>query len=255
MPSPFPGMNPYLERDGVFHSFHEQFCTRCLEALVPQVRPNYVVQTDETVYIHELGAAEGILAGRPDGFVARSRKQSETASQSTQVVMPAPLYTRLEMIAIDEERLTYLKILDRHSREVVTVIELLSPSNKGVDYQEYLAKRHRYVLGGVGIVEIDLLRGGKRLPLEQPQECDYCVMVVRPREAPRVGVWALSLRDRLPVVPVPLRPGDPDAKLDLQELLHGIYDAGGYEDYIYDGDPEPPLGAADAEWASHFVRR
>ena len=254
MPSPFPGMNPYLERDGVWHSFHEQFCTRCLETLVPQVRPNYIVRTDETVYIHELDVAERNLVGRPDAFVTQTRKVAPPATKSG-AVLSAPLYTRLEMIAIDEERLTYLKILDRRSREVVTVIELLSPSNKAADYQEYLAKRQHYVNGVVGLVEIDLLRGGRRLPLEEPQECDYCIMVARPQELPRVGVWPLKLADRLPIVPIPLRPGDADAKLDLQELLHGIYDAGGYEDYIYEDEPEPPLRSADAQWAAQFIHR
>jgi hypothetical protein len=130
---------------------------------------------------------------------------------------------------------------------------LLSPSNKESDRAEYLQKRQHYLKSGVGLVEIDLLRGGRRLPLENPPACDYCVMIVRPGDSPRIGVWPMKLRDALPEIPVPLRPADPDAKLAIQDLLHALYDSGGYEDYIYDGEPEPPLTPNDAEWARQIA--
>ena len=107
-------------------------------------------------------------------------------------------------------------------------------------------------VGGRGrahFIEIDLLRGGPRMPWLDLPECDYCVVVSRAERRPKAGVWPIRLRDRLPVIPVPLREGDPDARLDLQELLHRIYDAAGYAYDIYSGSPEPPLSPDETAWA------
>ena len=73
------------------------------------------------------------------------------------------------------------------------------------------------------------------------------------RHLPDVLAWAITLRDALPVIPIPLKGDVPDASLDLQALLHEVYDAAGYEDYLYSTPPEPPLSAEHAEWAQQFV--
>jgi hypothetical protein len=78
-------------------------------------------------------------------------------------------------------------------------------------------------------------------------------MVSRAEERPSAGVWPIGLADRLPVVPIPLRTGEPDAQLDLQAILHQQYDAVGYGYIIYDGAPEPPLTADQEQWARHFL--
>ncbi|MCA9165194.1 MAG: DUF4058 family protein, partial [Planctomycetales bacterium] len=80
-----------------------------------------------------------------------------------------------------------------------------------------------------------------------------CVLVSRFPERPRAGVWPIQLRDPLPMIPVPLEPPHADARLDLQAILHRVYDAAGYEDYIYRGQPEPSLGESDAQWARGLV--
>jgi hypothetical protein len=134
-------------------------------------------------------------------------------------------------------------------------VELLSPSNKyaGPDREQYLAKARQLQRSWVHFVEIDLLRGGPRMPwLDMPQ-CDYCVVVSRVEEWPRAGIWPIGIRDRLPEIPIPLRRGDPDARLDLQQIMHRIYDAAGYEYRIYSGPLEPALSAADAAWAEQFL--
>ena len=245
-------MNPYLERPGVWHKFHEQFFGRCMEMLVPQVRPKYIVDIDEQVYIHELPAEERRLVGRPDVYVARSDSAVATAAPSAST-STAPISTRVPDVAIDEERLSYLKIMDRDSRRVITVLELLSPANKISDVAQYLSKRKRYLESGVGLVEIDLLRAGMRMPAESIPSCDYCVMIVRPNESPRVTVWPIQLRASLPNIPIPLRPGEGDAHIHLQDLLHALYDAGGYQDYIYATQPKPPLRDEDLQWASQIL--
>jgi len=156
---------------------------------------------------------------------------------------------------VDTERHGYVEIRDRRNRELVTVIELLSPTNKrpGPDREQYLAKRRQLFASNVHLVEIDLLRGGPRLPLEDLPDCDYYVAVGRVTDRPRVGICPLRLRDPLPTIPIPLQAPDPDARLDLQQALHDVYDAAGYEDYIYTGQPQPPLHPEDAAWAREFV--
>lgn len=252
MPSPFPGMNPYLEQPDAWHDFHERFCPACSDVLVPQVRPDYVVKLDEHVYIHELPAEERRLLGRADVSVAEATEHRVAPTQAQ--TLEAPAYGRL-LPSVDIERLNYVEIRDRQTRKLVTVIELLSPSNKtpGGDRDQYVSKRWHLIYSGVNFVEIDLLRGGTRPPVEDLPECDYYVMVARPEQWPRVGLWPLRLRDHLPKIPIPLRAPDDDAQLDLKPLLERIYDASGYEDYIYLETPEPALTPEDGPWAAELL--
>jgi hypothetical protein len=244
-------MNPYLEQDHVWHDFHERFCPAVAECLTPQVRPHFVARIDEHVYIHEMPNEPRRLAGRADVSLARTpvAEGSPTAS----AVLEPPAHVQLP--AIDVERHSFIEIRDRLDRQLVAVIELLSPTNKrpGPDREQYLAKRGQLLASGAHFVEIDLLRGGPRLPLEDLPECDYYVLVSRAEERPRAGLWPIRLRERLPVIPIPLRAPHPDAQLDLQALLHRIYDAAGYEDDIYAGTPQPHLSPDDATWAGQFI--
>ena len=156
----------------------------------------------------------------------------------------------VELLAADVERLSFVEVRDRRNRELVAVVELLSPSNKrrGPDRSQYLAKRRQLLTGPAHLVEIDLLRGGEPLPVEDRPDCDYSVTVSRAEDRPRAGFWPIRLRDPLPTVPVPVHLGEPDARLDLQALLSRIYDGAGYRYYIHEGQPDPPLGSTDTNW-------
>jgi hypothetical protein len=200
-------MNPYLERESLWHGFHDRLCAEIANSLVPQVRPNYIVDIGEHVYVHE--------------------------------------------------NLNFVKFHDRESRVLVAAIEVLSPINKqaGADREQYLRERRQYLQGSAHFVELDLLRGWPRLPLEGLPDCDYYALVSRVEERPRVGVWPIRLRDPLPCIPIPLRPTHADARIDLQEMLHRIHDAAGYEDYIYSGMPQPPLHPSDEAWARDLIAR
>jgi hypothetical protein len=245
-------MNPYIEQDDVWHSFHQQFCSVCLAILVPQVRPGYIVKLEEHVYIHELPAVERRLLGRAD--VSVSTTQTRTDNPTGTAVLIAPAYGRIPA-AVDIERESFIEVRDRKTRELITVIELLSPSNKrpGPDREQYLAKRRQLFASPVHFVEIDLLRGGPQMPLEAFPGCDYYVLVSRAEDRPRVGVWPIGVRDPLPEIPVPLRTPDSDARIDLRKLLDRVYDDAGYEDYVYAGLPQPPLRMEDASWAEQYV--
>jgi hypothetical protein len=196
-------MDPYLEQEESWHDFHQSFIPTAREILSPQVRPNYVVKVKEHVHIHELPGDERRFVGRPDISIARTEPPS-TAPRAGAGTLAAPAYARFSA-AVDYERSSFLEIRDRQSRSLV--LELLSPANKkpGSDREQYLAKRCQYLTtGDVHLVEIDLLRGSLRLPLEDLPKCDYYALVARVEERPRVGVWPIGLRDRLPVIPVPL---------------------------------------------------
>jgi hypothetical protein len=251
MPSPFPGMNPYLEQDDAWQDFHQSVMPLVRQVLMEQVLPNYIVKVEELLFIHELPGTERRLLGRSDVSITPA---PQPGGRPRTDVLEAPVVGRVP-VGVDFERHSYLEIRDRRNRELITVLELLSPSNKnnGPDREQYLAKRRQLLRSPVHLVEIDLLRGGPRLPVENLPECDYYVMVSRAGERPQVGLWPIRLRERLPEIPVPLRASDPDARLDLQAVLHRVYDEAGYRAYIYTGAPQPPLTPADAARAAQLV--
>jgi hypothetical protein len=203
MPSPFPGMNPYIEQESVWHDFHESFMPIVREVLAPQVRPQFVVKIDEHIYIHELPAGERRLVGRGDVTLAENRPQSGSGSSTATLSAPA----QVELPDIDVERQSYLEIRDRDGDRVIAVLELLSPTNKnpGPDRDQYLAKRASLLNSAVHLVEIDLLRGGPRMPMRPVPQCDYCVLVSRWQDRPRAGLWPMHLREPLPIIRVPLQ--------------------------------------------------
>ncbi len=250
MPSPFPGMNPYLERSSVWHDFHERYVPALAEALGESLSDQYVVRIDDHVYVHELDRPERRLLGRADVAV------SDLGSESGAVAIAAAVApAQAELPEFDEERLSYIEIRDRDRWTIVTVIELLSPANKyhGPDRAQYLSKRWQHLHCPVHYIEIDLLRGGPRAPFDSLPACDYYVMVSRWQNRPRTDLWPIGLRERLPIIPVPLSEGHPDVLLDLQPPLHRVYDGARYGNYIYRGDPEPRLSDADQQWAQTLI--
>ena len=252
MPSPFPGMNPYLEQEEVWHDFHQSFIPLAREVLSRQVGAGYIVKVEEHLFIHEITASRRVLFGHADVGVKDSGAVATAAAAGT--LTEAPAYVAVPL-AVDVERHSYLEVRDRSGREIITVVELLSPSNKnaGPDREQYVGKRQRILSSSVHLVEIDLLRGGPRMPLEGLPACDYYVLVSRAEERPRAGLWPIGLRDRLPVVPIPLRGADQDVHLDLQEILHRVYDGAVYGRYIYQTEPTPALRAEDAAWARQLI--
>jgi len=259
-------MNPYLEHADAWHDFHESFLPEIRGMIEEQVGENYIVKLDDTAYIHEVPENRPRFFARPDAFVARSTTWRDSGGAVVETVDEAggvavvdePVLAPLsvELPTTDEERLTFIEIWDRRERAIVTVIELLSPINKrpGPDREQYLAKRNNYLKAWVHFVELDLLRGGPRMPFDTPNgtplDCDYCVLVSRYKERPRAGMWPIRLRDPLPIIPIPLKAPDADVKLDLKLALDRVYVAANYRKYIYDSQPEPALSAADATWAA-----
>lgn len=153
---------------------------------------------------------------------------------------------------------TYLYIRPRATEKPVTIIEVLTPNNKrrGSDgRREYLAKREETLRSGTHLVEIDLLRGGERLPMaKELPPADYYVIVSRAERRPAADVWPIGLRHSLPVVPVPLGDRDPDATIDLQAVIDDRYDRALYGYLLdYSQDLVPPLPSDDAAWVREIL--
>ncbi|MFO0805033.1 MAG: DUF4058 family protein [Gemmataceae bacterium] len=258
MPSPFPGMNPYLERAEVWHDFHTRFIPAAASAIGKLVAPKYFTKIEEHLYVHEPSAEHRFSLGRPEISVHPSAEARQQSSGETAVI-DAPASVGM-LMDVDFERVRYLEIRDRFNREVVTVFELLSPSNKyaGADRSQYVSKVKRVLESQTNFVELDLLRGGPRMSWAGLPKCDYYALVSRAgtrfRDPPEAQVWPIGLRDRLPKIPIPLRAGEPEPLLDLQAIVDEVYDAAGYSLYIYDGSPEPQLSPTDAEWAERLLR-
>ena len=250
MPSPFPGMDPFIESQR-WSDFHAQYIVVCREMLVQQVRPKYVVDIERYVYLTREDTDEVVKTIAPDVIAVESGhgwREEASADSATATLEPVT-----HRIPIPELGQAYLVIRTLGKDPVVTVIELLSPSNKspGTGMAEYLAKRANVLRSTSNLVEIDLLRGGERLPTEDPlQPGDYYAFVTRSHRMPEVDVYAWTVRDRLPRIPVPLADGDADASLDLQAAFTITYDRAGYDYSLrYGEDIQPALATrVDAEW-------
>jgi hypothetical protein len=251
MPSPFPGRNPYFGQSAHWLDFHTEFLTALRRLLAPQVGPKYIVQLEEHIYIHDLPPEPRQRLGRADLSLVQPGPGEPAQANLRLLIAP----TEIRLPDQDVEEVPYLEVRDRQGRELITVIELLSPASKcSVDNRgQYLAKRRELLRSSVHLVEIDLLRGWTPMPQEGRPECAYSVMVSRAENRPAADFWPIGLRNRLPVIPVPLRPPDAAAGVDLQESLHRAYDGPGYEHFIYSGYPEPPLAPDDAAWARQLA--
>ena len=272
MPSPFPGMDPYLEAPDIWPDFHDALASEIRAALnnalpapyyarlemrpevgiVGEGRPRRPIVPDVSVVWPPHGAGAGLAV------LDRPRRDVSKAIEVT--IQDEPI------------RHHFVEVRDaKRGHALVTLIEILSPSNKrpGPDRVAYRAKQREVGDGGASLIEIDLLREGERVYPEpglaavieeiEPRG-DYLVLVNRAwkRGAGGVGyeVFPSVIRDWLPCIPVPLREGEDDTPLDLQYVVNRAYDGGPYlrGAVDYARPPEPPLKADDADWANALIR-
>lgn len=253
VPSPFPGMDPYLEHPDIWPDVHHGLIEVIRESLAPRIRPRYRVSIEKRTYVEE---SEGLsFVGRPELVVSDggSHREQEApceglAKRPVTVEVPIP----------DVARESFLTIRESTTGEVVTVLELLSPSNKrqGEGRRVYEEKRRSILSSSTHLIEVDLLRGGAPLPLARaPLRSAYSILVSRAQARPRASLYPFGVREPIPPVPVPLREEDGEPELDLQVLLEGLYDRAEYDLAVdYSRPPEPPLADKDASWAERVVR-
>jgi hypothetical protein len=256
MPSPFPGMNPYLEHPELWPEVHHWLITLTAEALVAQLRPKYRVAVEKRVYQTTSGE-ESLLVGVPDVLVARS-SPSVPLQSATTVVTPPVRPVTVTLPIPEEVREGYLEVREVGTGEVVTVIEFLSPKNKRsqAGRKAYESKRQQILASASHLVEIDLLRSGEPMPiLSSGIQSDYRILVSRSSDRPRAELYAFNLQTPIPVFPLPLRPPDIEPVVDLQAVLQGAYDRAGWDLAIdYSREPVPPLLEPDAAWARALLQ-
>ena len=254
MPSPFPGMDPYLEHPALWPDVHLELIRAIRANLVPKVAPRYYVAVEQRTYV--IAADPHTFIGRPDVAVAGPPEgPSEPPAGPTAVaVVERPVTVELPLP--DRVRQRYLEIRDVETHEVVTVIEVLSPTNKrpGPERQRYERKRREVLDALTNLVEIDLLRGWEPMPMGAIPASHYRILVSRGWERPRAQLYPFNVNEAIPEISIPLREGEEEPTLALGELLNQVYDQVRYDLRIdYTAEPEPPLDPAVAVWAHELL--
>jgi hypothetical protein len=248
MRSPFPGMNPYLEAPALWSEVHSWLIVELARMLNQRITPKYRAAVEKRVY------EESILVGIPDVSVVRQRSNLPVPPQSTTMTLSQPVLVALPESETSIER--YLEVREVATGEVVTVVEILSPKNKraGEGRDQYLNKRQKVLGSQSHLVEIDLLRGGEALPMQDAGTSDYRVLVSRVEQRPIAELYPFNLRDRLPCFGLPLRSGDESVPIDLNVLMQMVYESAALDLAIdYGQQPTPGLSQDDFDWVQKMV--
>ncbi|MBW4465775.1 MAG: DUF4058 family protein [Pegethrix bostrychoides GSE-TBD4-15B] len=254
MPSPFPGVDPYLETAELWPEVHSRLIVAIADQLSEQLNEQYWVAIEKRTYLEtDLDPDESLLVGLPDVAILAQATATEPA---TAVATAEPTTVLLPMVETVQER--YLEIREVATGAVITAIEILSPKNKrsGEGRQAYERKRNQVLLSLTHLVEVDLLRGGRSLPMQGAGASDYRILVSRSPDRPRAQLYGFDLRQPIPQVWVPLSPREPELPLELQPILNQVYRRGRYHLAIDYSQPlRPPLAPADADWAEALLRQ
>jgi hypothetical protein len=251
MPSPFPGMDPYLETPRRWQHFHNDLAAEIQSALNRDLDPRYGAWLTSSVAYEAVEVARMRII-QPDVSVWQSPSPQGGPPAAVATIAPAPVQSAIFMEV--PVQLFRVEIRTTAQDQLVAVIEILSPSNKRSgheDCSEYRRKRRDLFRSSAHLMEIDLLRGGERPPLAEPvPAAPYYVVLSRAEQRPRVDVWPIQLADLLPTLPVPLQDPDPDVPLDLGAAVASVYERGPYRRVIdyREPPPPPPLSEEDAAW-------
>jgi hypothetical protein len=262
MKSPFPGMDPYIEAGRVWGDFHNNLIHEIQRFLAPIVPERYLVRTDERSYLvlaDEEGKTDHPMV--PDVKVTGppGRETREAATAVTEPATDADVVP-MQAFAVEEFRESFVEIYEaEEQQQLVTVIEVLSPANKRrgtKGWKLYRRKRESLLLGGANFVEIDLLRGGKKMPMLGPwPKSPYTILVSRQWLAPACRVWQAWSLKPLPTIPVPLLRPDPDVQLPLQSFVDAIYSRNRYyRSFDYSKPLRPPLSEDETTFLAEQLR-
>ncbi len=250
MPTPFPGMDPYLERPGIWEDIHTPLILEIANLLEPRIQPLFRVAVERRAY--------QTMFWEPETPAA----EPETSSAPQRDAAPGGVKPRACELPLPQQVIEhFLEIRDVISGEAVTIVEVLSLDNKLTPEgrQEYERQR-RAVLGGpANLVEIDLLRAGDPFPMRvegKSVRSDYRIVVSRAPFRPHADVYLFGVRNAIPDIPIPVQRGKTEPMLPLNEILHNLYDRAGPDLVIdYRQPPDPPLSAEDADWANPLLQR
>ena len=253
MPSPFPGVDPYLENSEFWPEVHHRLITAIADAIGPALRPKYRAAIEKRIYLSD--AEDSDFMAIPEVKVF---SKSSTVNQSAATVT----LSRSEPITVtvpilEEAREGYLELREVGTNRVITVVEILSPKNKrtGKGREEYENKRQEVLRSASHLVEIDLLRAGNQMPIKGGTNTDYRILISRANRRPKAQLCAFTLREEIPQFLLPLQPGDADIYVELQPLFAEIYDQAGFDLSIdYTQSPMPQLKEEDAVWANALLQ-
>jgi hypothetical protein len=264
MPSPFPGMDPFLEDPAVFPDLHDSLIAYLREALQSRLPQTYYAALGARVWVEfahrTIGPDVNVL--RRDGGTT-SGEPADGGVAVAPAVRAKPVVVR---VPHDERRETFVEIYASDGRRLVTSIEVLSPANKtpGEHGQDlYLQKQRELLRSQVHLVEIDLLRRGEHATavprdraVAEAGPFDYHVCVHRFDRFQEFVVYPIQLPEPLPEIAIPLLPGDQPVVIDLQAVFTRCYDIGAFDrriDYAA-RVPGPPLRPDPAEWVARLLR-
>jgi hypothetical protein len=255
MPSPFPGMDPYLEDPFFWHQVHSRLIVALSNDLGRKLRPKYYAAIETRTYLED--GADSILVGIPDAIVF-SQSAANLAQNIATLAVPTSQPQKVRLLEPLEVKERYLEIRKVGSHEVIAAIEILSPKNKvGEGRKVYLKKRQTILESASHFIEIDLLRLGQPMPLAgMPSRSDYRILVSPSDSRPEADLYSFSLRDRIPVFQMPLREEDAALPVDLGMLLAMVYEEGCFDlqiDY-HQPIPEPSLAIQDAAWVEQLLQ-
>lgn len=248
-------MDPFLESQGFWQDFHFRFIAYCGELLSSKLPGSYVALIEERISLVDL-TGEARIGFFPDVSIVREERVPATPKLHGSVATLEPVAIPLARKDLDEVPERWIEIKRLPDLALVTVIEILSPTNKsGMGRGQYLQKRGELLDQPVHLVEIDLLLRGQRLPMGATLPSgDYYAFVSRAEKRESSDVYAWSIRRALPAIPIPLSSPDPDLSLDLAAVVARAYDQGRYHRLIHYTDRlELPLSAEDQNWLRTLI--
>jgi hypothetical protein len=255
--NPFPGMNPFIEQR--WRDAHTMLIAYLRDALQERLPIDLVAGAEEEIVT--IGASERSTTYRPDVQVREPLTLKEPLTVDVMTQSPSTVAAKPLRVFLDEQIERWLEVRDTTGR-LITVLELLSPTNKleSDERDRYCRKRRALVGGGVNVVEIDLVRQGApifpnviRSALREAGAC-YAVCVFRAVRPVEREVYPIRLNDRLPPISIPLRPNDADVTLDLQPLIDQCHERGRYHLLNYQLELDPPLPPDAAGWVDQILR-
>jgi hypothetical protein len=257
MTSPFPGVDPFLEDQGYWKELHTKFLNGMQDALSERISDSYEVRLEERLSLIYETDSDSKRTVWPDVAILGKSEVTTTERPSPGTIILEPVTLPLLMYQTEEVIEQRIEIRRFPDRELVTVIELLSPSNKRPPGERlYLEKHFELIHQSVHLVELDFLIGGKRLPVDADlPPGQYFALVSRAEWRPMSDVYAWSIRDPLPTIPIPLMAPDPDIPLDLAAIFQTVYQRARYERSIdYKAPLGLPLSPEHRAWAEAIAR-
>ena len=252
MPSPFPGMDPYLENPEIWPEVHSRLIVAIADVLAPNLHPNYYAAIEKRTYLNT--PEDSILIGIPDVSVAYRPSAPKAESRTTTTLPQAEIVT---LPLPEEVTERYLEIRATQTSAVMTAIEILSPKNKrsSEGRTAYLRKRQQVLTTQTHLVEFDLLRTQAPMPLGTETKTDYRILVSCSNTRPKEELYGFNLQQSIPKLYLPLQSGDPEPEINLKAILDDIYDRAGYGFRIdYQKPAQPALDKAIQEWAIALLK-